>query len=114
VDVRKSSRRGIFESFTLRFLLLRPFRCEICDCRYFGLVFAARLKEKEKASKLKFLAVSAQIPDGLEKSMGHAIGKDPVYLDSGDAGAEGVAQPASARDPSRSSRGTVERPGEPR
>jgi hypothetical protein len=109
VDVRKSSRRGIFESFMLRFFLLRPYRCEICDCRYFGLYFAARIKQKEKASKLKFLAVPAQIADGPEKSMGNSIGKNPVCMDSGDSGAEVVVQPASARDPLRSDGGLVER-----
>jgi len=110
VDVRKSSRRGILEFFMLRFFLLRPFRCEICDCRYFGLSFAVRIKEKESASKLKFLTFPAQIADGREKSTGNSMGKNPVCVDPGNSGAEGVVKPASAQDPSRSDEGNVERP----
>jgi hypothetical protein len=109
VDVRKSSRRGIFESFTLRFILLRPFRCETCDYRYFGLVFAARIKEKEKASKLKFLAVPVQLTDGPENSVSNSIGMNPVRLDPGDSRAENVVQPASNGGRSRSVGGLVDR-----
>jgi hypothetical protein len=68
------------------------------------------MKETEKASKLKFLDVPAQIPDGPKNSMGDAISNNPVCLDSGDSGAEGVAQPASERDTSRSDGSLFERP----
>jgi predicted Zn-ribbon and HTH transcriptional regulator len=30
-----SRRSGLFERFILPFLLIRPFRCEWCDCRFF-------------------------------------------------------------------------------
>jgi hypothetical protein len=37
-DVRRSKRRGFFELYLLRLVLLRPFRCMECDRRHYGLV----------------------------------------------------------------------------
>ena len=42
-DVRRSLRRGAFEFLVLPLLLLRPFRCRICDQRYYGYVFSRRM-----------------------------------------------------------------------
>jgi hypothetical protein len=42
-DVRRSMRRGKLESLVLPFLLLRPFRCESCDHRYYGWFFSKRV-----------------------------------------------------------------------
>jgi len=43
-NVRRSVRRGILEIVGLSLILMRPFRCERCDTRYYGLVFAGRSK----------------------------------------------------------------------
>ena len=50
--VHRSMRRGFAESWILPLLLTRPFRCEECDARYFGPVFAARVSEKSSGDKL--------------------------------------------------------------
>ena len=42
-DIRRSTRRGLFESLVLPLVLLRPYRCERCDARVYGFVFAARV-----------------------------------------------------------------------
>jgi hypothetical protein len=45
LDVRRSHRRGIFETVVLPFLLLRPFRCEDCTKRHYNLFFTRALHE---------------------------------------------------------------------
>lgn len=45
-EIRRSRRRGIIEMAVLPLLLLRPFRCKKCGCRFVGL-FAIRVKEEE-------------------------------------------------------------------
>ncbi len=45
-DVRRSVRWGIIETAILPFFLIRPFRCQRCDYRFFGLFFAARSKKE--------------------------------------------------------------------
>lgn len=36
--VRRSKRRGVFELSVLRFIPMRPFRCENCDRRFYAFV----------------------------------------------------------------------------
>ena len=99
LNVRKSSRCGLFESLMLRSFLLRPYRCELCDCRYYGLISAARIREKEvEAPKQESLAVPVQVCNGRKKSMGGSISKNPACLHSGDPSEEGGCQPVPDRD----------------
>jgi hypothetical protein len=46
-DVRRSVRWGIIETAILPLFLLRPFRCQRCDARFFGLFFAARIRRND-------------------------------------------------------------------
>ena len=46
VDVHRSKRRGFFELFLLSILPLRPYRCAVCDWRYYGLKGTSRLKQR--------------------------------------------------------------------
>jgi hypothetical protein len=41
-NVARSMRRGALESLVLPLLLLRPFRCQSCDNRYYGLFLSRR------------------------------------------------------------------------
>jgi len=43
VGVRRSARKNPFEAALLPFLLTRPFRCENCGNRFYGLAFRRRL-----------------------------------------------------------------------
>jgi hypothetical protein len=43
-------RWGILDTLILPLFMLRPFRCDRCDCRYFGLFFASRVKMEPKNS----------------------------------------------------------------
>jgi hypothetical protein len=43
-EVHRSHRKGVVEHCLLPILLLRPFRCDMCDRRYNGLVLARRVK----------------------------------------------------------------------
>jgi hypothetical protein len=36
--IRRSKRRGIFESFVLSLISIRPFRCTDCYHRFYGLI----------------------------------------------------------------------------
>jgi len=47
MDVRRSHRRGLFETMLLPFLMLRPFRCEDCTRRHYNLFFTRALHEHE-------------------------------------------------------------------
>lgn len=114
LDVRKSSRRGVFESFILRLFLLRPYRCEICDSRYFGLFFAARTKENGEVSKRETLIVPVQVCNGRKKSRGAWIGKNASCLYFGDSSEDGGGQPLTEHDLAFDEDVLVRRPGERR
>ena len=43
--VHRSHRRGIVEKCLLPLVLLRPLRCDECDYRYLGFVFARRVED---------------------------------------------------------------------
>jgi hypothetical protein len=43
VEVRRSAKKSLFEVVLLPFLLARPFRCESCGNRFYGLVFRRRV-----------------------------------------------------------------------
>jgi len=49
-NVRKSMRLGLVDNCILPVFLLRPFRCDRCNRRYFGLFFAERVKTDSKDS----------------------------------------------------------------
>jgi hypothetical protein len=51
--VRKSRRWGLVEKAILPFLGLRPYRCETCNTRYFGLFFAVRDREGTSRDRLR-------------------------------------------------------------
>ena len=63
-NVRRSVRWGILETFVFPLLMLRPFRCEKCDCRYFGLFFAARTKKRKAGSQVQVLAKPVEAFNG--------------------------------------------------
>jgi len=44
--VRRSRRAGLFESFVLRLVLMRPYRCETCTRRHYNFYFAQPAQEK--------------------------------------------------------------------
>jgi hypothetical protein len=46
LEVRRSVRWGLFEIAVLPLLLMRPFRCQKCDARFFGPFFAGRVKKR--------------------------------------------------------------------
>jgi predicted Zn-ribbon and HTH transcriptional regulator len=41
-NVARSRRRGVLDFLVLPLLLLRPFRCQSCDNRYYGLFLSKR------------------------------------------------------------------------
>ncbi len=41
-DVRRSHRKGLFESLVLPLFLLRPFRCNACQSRHMNFVFCQK------------------------------------------------------------------------
>jgi len=43
IEVRRSAKKSLFEVVLLPFLLARPFRCESCGNRFYGLVFRRRV-----------------------------------------------------------------------
>jgi len=43
--IHRSTRRSALEKWVLPFILVRPFRCEMCDYRYFGFAFATRMRD---------------------------------------------------------------------
>ncbi len=55
-DVHRSLRWGMVECVFLPILLTRPYRCERCDFRYFGLIFMSRNKDKRGNQKDNFTA----------------------------------------------------------
>src|ERR1035438_7300739 len=52
-DVRRSVRWGLYETCVLPLILMRPYRCQKCDNRFFGLVFAGRAPGEPKRDKEK-------------------------------------------------------------
>jgi len=59
VEVRRSTRKNFFEAALLPFLLTRPFRCENCGNRFFGLAFRRRIPARDYATPM------ADVPQGL-------------------------------------------------
>jgi transposase-like protein len=43
-DIRRSRRRGLLEWLILRLLLVRPFRCAVCDRRFYAFTLRAALR----------------------------------------------------------------------
>ena len=50
-DVRRSVRWGLVETCVLPLILMRPYRCQKCDHRFFGLVFAGRVTGESRQDK---------------------------------------------------------------
>ena len=59
VEVRRSARKNFFEAALLPILLTRPFRCENCGNRFFGLAFRRRIPARDYATPM------ADVPQGL-------------------------------------------------
>ena len=55
VEVRRSTRRSSFEAALLPFLLTRPFRCENCGNRFYGLAFRRRVSAPHDARPVSYL-----------------------------------------------------------
>jgi hypothetical protein len=55
VNVRRSARRNFFEAALLPFLLSRPFRCEKCGNRSYGLAFRRRVPACHEAKPISGL-----------------------------------------------------------
>ena len=55
-DVRRSQSRNLFEVALLPFLLTRPFRCENCGVRFYGLTFRRRVSVPNNAEAIPQLA----------------------------------------------------------
>ncbi|MFZ0819244.1 MAG: hypothetical protein WAM91_04190 [Candidatus Acidiferrales bacterium] len=50
-DVRRSHRRGLSEVLFLPLVLLRPFRCEMCDRRHYNMILCETLPATERPSR---------------------------------------------------------------
>ena len=55
VEVRRSARKNSFEAALLPFLLTRPFRCENCGNRFYGLAFRRRAPAPDNAKPMSDL-----------------------------------------------------------
>jgi len=55
VEVRRSARKNSFEAALLPFLLTRPFRCENCGNRFYGLAFRRRAPARDDAKPMSDL-----------------------------------------------------------
>jgi len=53
INVRRSKRQGFAEKCIFPIFLMRPFRCQACAYRYFGLFYAARAGQDESAEQLE-------------------------------------------------------------
>jgi len=51
-EVRRSARKNSFEAALLPFLLTRPFRCEKCGNRFYGLAFRRRAPAPDEAKPM--------------------------------------------------------------
>jgi ribosomal protein L37AE/L43A len=58
-EVRRSARKNFFEAALLPIFLTRPFRCENCGNRFFGLAFRRRIPAPDYATPM------ADVPQGL-------------------------------------------------
>jgi len=54
-EVRRSARKNFFEAALLPFLLTRPFRCENCGNRFYGLAFRRRVAAFHNAKPISDL-----------------------------------------------------------
>src|SRR5260370_37086665 len=54
-EVRRSARKNFFEAALLPFLLTRPFRCENCGNRFYGLAFRRRTPAPDDAKPMSGL-----------------------------------------------------------
>jgi len=63
-DVHRSQRWGMVECALLPIVLTRPYRCERCDFRFFGLIFMTRDKGKKSNSKGNFTATGLNPEQG--------------------------------------------------
>ena len=54
-EVRRSARKNPFEAALLAFLLTRPFRCENCGNRFYGLAFRRRAPAPDDANPMSDL-----------------------------------------------------------
>ena len=54
-EVRRSARKNSFEAALLPFLLTRPFRCENCGNRFYGLAFRRRTPAADDAKPMSDL-----------------------------------------------------------
>jgi hypothetical protein len=43
LDVRRSHRKGLFESLFLPLLLIRPYRCNECQSRHMNFIFCKKV-----------------------------------------------------------------------
>jgi hypothetical protein len=93
-NVRRSVRWGILETSVLPLLMLRPFRCEKCDCRYFGLFFAARTRKRKGGSQAQVLAKPVEAFNGTPNPVGRSIDKTIFCRETLDLGAEAAHEPA--------------------
>jgi hypothetical protein len=55
VEVRRSAKKNFFEIALLPFLLARPFRCESCGNRFYGLTFRRRVSASHYAKPMSDL-----------------------------------------------------------
>ena len=93
-NVRRSVRWGILETLVLPLFMLRPFRCEKCDCRYFGLFFAARIKKINAAPKAPLLTNPPEECHGRSKSRKASTARALFCHETLDLGAEAMHEPA--------------------
>ena len=61
VDVRRSAKKSLFEVALLPFLLARPFRCESCGNRFYGLAFRRRVSSPSDAIPMSELPQDYQV-----------------------------------------------------
>jgi hypothetical protein len=63
-DIRRSKRRGMFESSVLSLMPVRPFRCKDCDRRFYGLRSQANpIQSKSAASRQTGDGAGVKFPD---------------------------------------------------
>ena len=60
-EVRRAPRKNTFESVVLRILLLRPFHCEGCDHRFYGLAGRKRAPVLEERNPRPDFPMSVQV-----------------------------------------------------
>jgi hypothetical protein len=75
--------------------MLRPFRCEKCDCRYFGLFFASRIKKINAAPKAPLLANPPEGCHGRTESQRTSTGRSLFCQETLDLDGEAADEPAA-------------------